>query len=120
MDRGRAVARDPLAHVGLSAQDLQAVDGILGPSATATRAEREARCISLQQEWESSADPVAQPFAKRMSGFAPGLFGGGARWLSFRPTMWTWSVGSKVPKATSAASMVIATLACGSYGKVQR
>jgi hypothetical protein len=77
MDRGRAVARDPLAHVGLSAQDLQAVDGILGPSATATRAEREARCISLQQEWESSADPVAQPFAKRMSGFAPGLFGGG-------------------------------------------
>jgi hypothetical protein len=62
--------------VGLYAQDLQAVDGILGPSATATRAEREARFISLQQEWESSADPVEQHFAKMMSGFEPGLFVG--------------------------------------------
>ena len=77
IDRGLAVSRDALAHVGLYAQDLQAVDGILGPSATATRAEREARFISLQQEWESSADPVEQHFAKMMSGFEPGLFVGG-------------------------------------------
>ena len=77
IDRGLAVSRDALAQVGLYAQDLQAVDGILGPSATATRAEREARFISLQQEWESSAAPVAQPFAKMMSGFAPGVFVGG-------------------------------------------
>jgi hypothetical protein len=63
--------------VGLYAQDLQAVDGILGPSATATKAEREARFILLQQEWESSADPVEQHFAKMMSGFEPGLFVGG-------------------------------------------
>ena len=74
IDRGLAVSRDALAQVGLYAQDLQAVDGILGPSATATRAEREARFISLQQEWESSADPVEQHFAKMMSGFEPGLF----------------------------------------------
>ena len=77
IDRGLAVSRDALAQVGLYAQDLQAVDGILGPSATATRAEREARFISLQQEWESSADPVEQHFAKMMSGFKPGLFVGG-------------------------------------------
>ena len=77
IDRGLAVARDTLAQVGLYAQDLQAVDGILGPSATATRAEREARFIALQQEWESSADPVEQHFAKMMSGFEPGLFVGG-------------------------------------------
>ena len=77
IDRGLAVARDTLAPVGLYAQDLQAVDGILGPSATATRAEREARFIALQQEWESSADPVEQHFAKMMSGFEPGLFVGG-------------------------------------------
>jgi hypothetical protein len=76
IDRGLAVSRDALAQVGLYAQDLQAVHGILGPSATATRAEREARFISLQQEWESSADPVEQHFAKMMSGFAPGLFVG--------------------------------------------
>ena len=75
-DRGRAVARDAVAHVGLYAQDLQAVEGILRPSATATRAEREARCLSLQQEWESSADPVAPHFATRMSGFEPGVFVG--------------------------------------------
>ena len=76
IDRGLAVSRDALAQVGLYAQDLQAVDGILRPSATATRAEREARFISLQQEWESSADPVAQHFATMMSGFEPGLFVG--------------------------------------------
>lgn len=77
IDRGLAVSREALAQVGLYAQDLQAVDGILGPSATATRAEREARFISLQQEWKSSADPVEPHFAKMMSGFEPGLFVGG-------------------------------------------
>jgi len=64
-------------QVGLYAQDLQAVDSILRPSATATRAECEARFIALQQAWESSADPVEQHFAKMMSGFEPGLFVGG-------------------------------------------
>ena len=77
IDHGLAVSREALAQVGLYAQDLQAVDGILGPSATATRAEREARFISLQQEWESSADPIEQHYAKMMSGFEPGLFVGG-------------------------------------------
>ncbi len=77
IDRGLAVSRDVLAQVGLYAQDLQAVDSILRPSTTATRAECEARFIALQQAWESSADPVEQHFAKRMSGFAPGLFVGG-------------------------------------------
>jgi hypothetical protein len=77
IDRGLAVSRDVLAQVGLYAQDLQAVDSLLRPSTTATRAECEARFIALQQAWESSADPVEQHFAKRMSGFAPGLFVGG-------------------------------------------
>src|SRR5256884_4992714 len=77
MDRGLAVSRDVLAQVGLYAQDLQAVDSLLRPSATATRAECEARFIVLQQAWESSADPVEQHFAKMMSGFEPGLFVGG-------------------------------------------
>ena len=76
IDRGLAVSRDALAHVGLYTQDLQAVDGLLRPSATATREEREARFIARQQEWESSADPVEQHFAKMMSGFALGLFVG--------------------------------------------
>ncbi len=77
IDRGLAVSRDVLAQVGLYAQDLQAVDSILRPSTTATRAECEARCIALQQTWESSVDPVAQHVATMMSGFAPGLFVGG-------------------------------------------
>jgi hypothetical protein len=76
LSRLRWIPRDALAQVGLYAQDLQAVDGILRPSAPATRAEREARFISLPQEWESSADPVAQHFATMMSGFEPGLFVG--------------------------------------------
>jgi hypothetical protein len=63
--------------VGLYAQDLQAVDDTLRPSATATGDEREARFISLQQAWQSSTDPVHQHFAKMMSSFAPGLFIGG-------------------------------------------
>ena len=77
IDRGLAVSRDVLAQVGLYAQDLQAVDSILRPSATVTRAECESRFIALQQAWESSADPVEQHFAKMMSGFEPGLFVGG-------------------------------------------
>ena len=52
MDRGLAVARDALAPVGLYAQDLQAVDGILRPSDTASGEEREARFISLQESWQ--------------------------------------------------------------------
>lgn len=77
IDRGLAVSRDVLVQVGLYAQDLQAVDSILRPSATVTRAECESRFIALQQAWESSADPVEQHFAKMMSGFEPGLFVGG-------------------------------------------
>jgi len=77
MDRGRAVAREALAHVGLYAQALHAVDGTLRPSATATSAEREAQFISRQQAWQSSADPVEQHCAKMMSGFEPGVFVGG-------------------------------------------
>ncbi len=64
-------------QVGLYAQALQAVESLLRPSATATRAECEARCIALQQTWESSVDPVAQHVATMMSGFAPGWFVGG-------------------------------------------
>ena len=77
IDRGLAVSRDVLVQVGLYAQDLQAVDSLLRPSATATSAEREAQFSALQQAWQSSADPVEQHFAKRMSGFEPGLFVGG-------------------------------------------
>jgi hypothetical protein len=77
IDCGLDVARDALAHVGLYAQALQAVDGTLRPSATATSAEREAQCISLHQEWQSSADPVAQHCATMMRSFAPGVFVGG-------------------------------------------
>ncbi len=55
------------------------MESLLRPSATATRAECEARFIVLQQAWESSADPVEQHFAKMMSGFEPGVFVGGER-----------------------------------------
>jgi len=77
IDRGLAVARDALEQVGLYAQDLQAVDGILRPSDAALGEEREARFISLQQAWQSSTDAVEQHFAKIMSSFEPGLFVGG-------------------------------------------
>jgi hypothetical protein len=77
IDRGLAVSRDVLEHVSLYAQDLQAVDDTLRPSATATGDEREARFIALQQAWQSSPDPVHQHFTKMMSSFAPGLFVGG-------------------------------------------
>ena len=77
IDRGLAVARDALEHVGLYARDLQAIDGLLRPSDTASGEEREARFISLQQAWQSSTDAVEQHFAKMMSSFEPGLFVGG-------------------------------------------
>jgi hypothetical protein len=77
IDRGLDVARDTLEQVSLYAQDLPAVADTMRPSATATGDEREARFISLQQAWQSSTDPVHQPFAKMMSSFAPGLFIGG-------------------------------------------
>ncbi len=77
IDRGLAVAHDALEHVGLYAQDLQAVDGILRPSDTASGEEREARFISLQQAWQLSTDAVEQHFAKIMSSFEPGVFVGG-------------------------------------------
>jgi len=77
IDRGLAVAHDALEQVGLYAQDLQAVDGILRPSDTASGEEREARFISLQQAWQLSTDAVEQHFAKIMSSFEPGLFVGG-------------------------------------------
>jgi len=77
IDRGLAVAHDALEQVGLYAQDLQAVDGILRPSDTASGEEREARFISLQQAWQLSTDAVEQHFAKIMSSFEPGVFVGG-------------------------------------------
>ena len=77
IDRGRAVAHDALEQVGLYAQDLQAVDGILRPSDTASGEEREARFISLQQAWQLSTDAVEQHFATIMSSFEPGVFVGG-------------------------------------------
>jgi hypothetical protein len=77
IDRGLEVSRDALEQVGLYAQDLQAVDDTLRPSATATGDEREARFSSLQQGWQSNTDPVHQHFAKMMSSFEPGVFVGG-------------------------------------------
>jgi len=44
IDRGLEVSRDAVEHVGLYAQDLQAVDDTLRPSATATGEEREGFC----------------------------------------------------------------------------
>jgi hypothetical protein len=58
-------------------QDLQAVDRTLRPNDEATGEEREARFVSLWQEWEASVDPMHQQFAKVMSSFEPGLFVGG-------------------------------------------
>jgi len=58
-------------------QDLQAVDSTLRPSDEVTGQEREAEFVALQQEWQASADPVHQHFAKMMSSFQPGLFVGG-------------------------------------------
>lgn len=58
-------------------KDLQAVDGTLKPSDESTGQEREAQFVLLRQEWEASADPMQQQFAKVMSSFQPGLFVGG-------------------------------------------
>jgi hypothetical protein len=66
-----------LEHVGLYAQDLRAVDGLLRPSDAATGEEREARFIALPQAWQASPDPVEQHVAKMRSSCAPGLFVGG-------------------------------------------
>lgn len=77
IDRGLDVSREALEHVGLYAQDLHAVDDTLRLSVTATGEEREARFISLHQEWQTSTDPVHQHFATMMRRFAPGLFVGG-------------------------------------------
>jgi hypothetical protein len=77
IDRGLVGAREAWAPVGLYVQALQAVESTLRPSATATSAEREAQVSALQQEWQSSADPVEQHFAKMMSGCELGLWGGG-------------------------------------------
>ena len=77
IDRGLHVVRDALKHVRQYVKDLQAVDGTLKPSDESTGQEREAQFVLLRQEWESSADPMQQQFAKVMSSFQPGLFVGG-------------------------------------------
>ena len=77
IDRGLHVARDALKPVSQYVKDLQSVDDTLRPSDEATRKEREAQFVSLQEEWQSSADPVYQHFAKMMGSFQPGLFVGG-------------------------------------------
>lgn len=75
--RGLEVTREALTQVGRYVQDLRAVHGLLKPSDEATEEEREAQFVSLWQEWESSADPMQQQFAKVMSSFEAGLFVGG-------------------------------------------
>jgi hypothetical protein len=75
--RGLEVTREAWTHVGRYVQDLRAVHGLLKPSDEATEEEREAQFVSLWQEWESSADPIQQQFAKVMSSFEAGLFVGG-------------------------------------------
>ena len=76
--RGLDVVRASLTQVKAYVQDLQAVDCTLRPNDETTGEEREAQFILRRQEWESSADPMHQHFAKMMSSFAPGLFVGGA------------------------------------------
>ncbi len=77
IDRGLDIARDALQQVGHYAKDLQAVDDTLKPNDTITGQERETQFLLLWQQWESSADPVQQHFAKLMGSFEPGLFVGG-------------------------------------------
>ena len=77
IDRGLAIARAPWAHVGRYAKDLQAVEDTLKPHTNVTGEERETQFIVLRQQWQSSADPIEQHFAKMMSSFEPGLFVGG-------------------------------------------
>ena len=71
------MACDALKHVRHYVKDLQAVDGTLKPSDECTGQEREAQFVLLRQEWEASADPMQQQFAKVMRSFQPGLFVGG-------------------------------------------
>jgi hypothetical protein len=75
--RGLASAREPLAHVGRYVKDRQAVDDTLKPHTTVTGEERETQFIVLRQQWQSSADPIEQHFAKMLSSFEPGWFVGG-------------------------------------------
>jgi len=75
-----------LKHVRHYVKDLQAVDGTLKPSDECTGQEREAQFVLLRQEWEASADPMQQQFAKVMRSFQPGLFVGGEAAMS-RKTM---------------------------------
>jgi hypothetical protein len=62
-----------LAQVGRYAKDLQAVDDTLKPNTNVTGEERETQFILLRQQWQSSADPIEQHFAKMMSSFDPSL-----------------------------------------------
>src|SRR5215831_2444892 len=78
MDRGLAMAREPLAPVGRYAKDIQAVDDPLKPHTNIPGEERETQFILLRQQWQSSADPIEQHCAKMMSSFEPGWFVGGA------------------------------------------
>lgn len=77
IDRGLDVVRASLTQVQAYVQDLQAVERTLRPSDETTGEEREVQFILRRQEWESSADPMHQHFAKMMSSFEPGLFVGG-------------------------------------------
>ena len=121
MDRGLAVAHDALDQVGLYAQDLQAVDATLRPSDAVTAEERQAQFLSLQEAWQSSTDPIHPHGATMMSSFEPGVFVGGeaADFPTDHVDLERWFKGSRGPKVPSAASMAIATLACGLYGKGQ-
>jgi hypothetical protein len=74
--RGLEVTREALTQVERYVQDLRAVHGLLKPSDEATEEEREAQFVSRWQEWECSADPMQQQFAKVMSSFEAGLFVG--------------------------------------------
>ena len=77
IDRGLDGVRASLTQVKAYVQDLQAVERTLRPNDDTTGEEREAQFILRRQEWESSADPMHQHFAKMMSSFEPGLFVGG-------------------------------------------
>src|SRR5207237_4500796 len=74
MDRGLDVVREALTKVKTYVQDLQAVDRTLRPNDETTGEEREAQFILRRQEWEKSADPMHQHFAKMMRSIEPGLF----------------------------------------------
>jgi hypothetical protein len=77
IDRGLDVIRASLTQVKAYVQDLQAVDRTLRPNDETTGEERKAQFTLRRQEWESSADPMHQHFAKMMRSFESGLFVGG-------------------------------------------